>query len=148
MQVQTTDVVLGVGVDVAEVARFERLLRRGGDRVWSHWYTEAEARECRGAAVPEREATVRFAVKEAAYKAVGADFSGPVRWRDVEVLGSAPRTRVSLHGEVADAVEGVGPVDLHVSTSHTAGRVVAMVVAAVGRPTAPLDARDGRTGQE
>lgn len=125
----------GVGVDVADAGRFERLLRGGADRVWAHWFTESEAEACRRHPRPGLAAACRFAVKEATYKAVGAEFSGAVRWRDIEVLSGEPSWRVHLHGEVAATAAAAGVEHLHATTARTGGRVMAMVIAETSRPT-------------
>lgn len=121
--------IVGVGIDIADVTRFDRLVARDGGSVWSHWYTEAEAGQCRAHRRPGLAAAYRFAVKEAAYKAVGAEFSGAVRWRDVEVLGGEEDWHVRLRGEVAAAADAAGAGQLHVSACLVAGRVLATVVA-------------------
>lgn len=121
-------VVIGVGVDVAETGRFERLVSRGAGRVWPHWYTEAEAEACLQHPRPGLAAALRFALKEATYKAVGVQFSGAVRWRDIEVLGTEPVWRIALHGEVAAAAGAAGVEQLHGSTCQTGGRVMATVI--------------------
>ena len=100
--------------------------------MWAHWYTEAEAEECLSHSRPGLAATFRFAVKEATYKAVGAQFSGPVRWRDIEVLEGEPAWHITLHGEMAAAAADAGAEHFHVSTCQTGGRVVAMVIAQGG----------------
>ncbi|WP_210438698.1 holo-ACP synthase [Nocardioides xinjiangensis] len=121
-----------MGVDVADARRFERLVGRGSNRVWAHWYTEAEARECLAHSRPGTAAALRFAVKEAAYKAVGAHFADMMRWRDIEVLGREPAWRLTLRGDVAAAAEAAGVQRLHVSTCRTGGRVLATVIAEGG----------------
>lgn len=120
-----------MGIDVADTLRFTRLLARGSERVWAHWFTPAETSQCRDDARPAVAAALRFAVKEAAYKAVGADFTGPVRWRDIEVLarGGAERWRLTLRGEVELAADRVGARILHVSTCEVSDRVIATVIA-------------------
>ena len=120
--------VVGVGIDVADPARFERLAARG-DRMWSHWYTDAEAEACLADRRPGTAAALRFAVKEATYKAVGASFAGPLAWRDVEVLGREASWRVRLHGGVVADAAAAGVERLHVSTSRLHAAVMAVVVA-------------------
>lgn len=121
--------VVGVGVDVAQTDRFARLLGRGAEGVWRHWFTEEEARACRLARDTPRAATLCFAVKEATYKAVGASFAAEVRWRDIEALPGAGTWRVTLHGEVARTAREAGADVLHVSTAHAGSGVMATVVA-------------------
>lgn len=121
--------MVGVGLDIAEIGRFERLVDRGAGRIWAHWYTEAEAAECLRHPRPALAAAFRFAVKEATYKAVGAEFLGAVRWQDIEVTGREQAWRVALHGEVAAGAAAAYADLLHVSTCRTDGRVVAIVIA-------------------
>lgn len=97
--------------------------------MWRHWYTEAEADECGRHARPGPAAALRFAVKEATYKAVRVEFSGGVHWRDIEVLGPEQDLKVVLHGEVAAAAAAAGVVRFHVSVCHVGERLVAMVLA-------------------
>lgn len=127
--------IVGVGVDIADVTRFDRLVARDDGRVWAHWYTETEAQECLAHRRPGRAAALRFAVKEAAYKAVGAEFSGAVRWGDIEVLDREQGWDVVVRGEVAASAAAAGVDRLHVSTCEFAGRVLATVIA------------EGRTGR-
>ncbi|GAB3022520.1 holo-[acyl-carrier-protein] synthase [Nocardioides flavus (ex Wang et al. 2016)] len=124
--------VIGVGMDVADTRRFDRLVRRGPGGLWAHWYTEAEVRECLAHDQPATAAATRFAVKEASYKALGARFAHEVRWRDIEVLEREAAWRVVLHGEMGVAAAAVGLAWLHVSTCRTGGRVVATVIAETG----------------
>ena len=121
--------VVGVGVDVVGTRRFERLLRRGGERVWQHWFTDTEVDECAQHPRPALAAAVRFAVKEATYKAVGLEFSRGLRWRDIEVLGREPGVDVVLHGEAAAAAAAARVARYRVSVCHMEGRVLAMVLA-------------------
>lgn len=121
--------VVGVGVDIADVGRFDRLLQRGPDRLWAHWFTDAEAAACSRQPRVAEAAAVRFAAKEATYKAVGASFTGATRWRDIEILGGASRWRVALHGEVAETATTAGVTAIHATTCCAGHRVVAMVIA-------------------
>ncbi|MGN0065015.1 MAG: holo-ACP synthase [Nocardioides sp.] len=135
----STGSVVGVGVDVAQSGRFARLLERGAAGVWRHWFTDREASACQRAASPAQAATLCFAVKEATYKAVGAEFSGPVRWRDIEALSTGGRWQVTLHGEVARTAAAAGVATLHVSTGRAGDGVLATVLAerATGPATGP-----------
>lgn len=119
----------GVGIDVADTGRFDRLLRGQAHRVWAHWFTEAEAEACRAHARPGEMAALRFAVKEATFKAVGAHFAREVRWRDIEVLDQGANWQVALHGEVAAAAADAGVGRLHVSTCRSTSWVIATVIA-------------------
>jgi len=115
--------VVGLGIDLVETARVERLLQRWGDQFLAKLMDRAESELL--PAGPARSPALALAIagKEAASKALGTGWSRGVRWRDVVVelrdppairlrgraaevaryLGSAGRTRVSLEirGELA-----------------------------------------------
>ena len=118
--------IVGVGVDVADVARFEESLTRTPglkDRL----FTDAER------ALPMLSLAARFAAKEAVAKALGAP--GGLAWHDVEVVRE-PSGRPSLvvTGTVAAAAAAVGVTHWHLSLSHDGGQAVAFVVAEGGTP--------------
>ena len=114
--------IIGVGVDVVQVARLERALTRT-PRLRERLFTEAE-RE-----LPRVESlAARFAAKEAVAKALGAP--GGLRWRDAEVVSDAGgRPRLLLHGGVAEEAASQGITAWHLSLSHDAGVATAVVVA-------------------
>ncbi len=113
--------IIGIGVDLVDIARFEAALRRTpalGPRL----FAESE----RGGR-PESLAA-SFAAKEAVAKALG----GPpgLSWTDVEVIrDGAGCPRLEIGGTVADAASQRGIRRWHVSLSHDAGMSIAMVVA-------------------
>lgn len=122
--------VFGVGTDILDEARIDRLVDLGGTRFLAHWYTPAEIALCRQSSRPGRVAARCFAVKEAALKAIGASFTGPVRWREIEVLtGDHGVPTVQLWGETAAYAAGMGVLRLHASTASESGWVAAVVVA-------------------
>ena len=119
--------VVGVGVDVVDVARLARVLDRTptvADRVFGD-----EERAYAGAGDDAlRRLAARFAAKEAAAKALGAP-SG-VRWREIEVVvadGGRPTLRVT--GRTAEVAAAAGISSWHVSLTHDAGVAVAVVIA-------------------
>jgi holo-[acyl-carrier protein] synthase len=112
--------VVGVGIDVVDVARFgEALERTPGLR--QRLFTPEEA------ARPLASLAARFAAKEALAKALGAP-SG-LAWHDAEVL-SSPEGEPSfvMRGTVAARAEELGATTVHVSLSHDAGISSAVVV--------------------
>jgi holo-[acyl-carrier protein] synthase len=114
-------VIVGVGIDVVQVARLERALART-PRLGERLFTDAE-RSLR----PESLAA-RFAAKEAVAKALGAP--GGLRWRDAEIVTDpGGRPRLMLHGGVAAEAEAQGISTWHLSLSHDGGVATAVVVA-------------------
>lgn len=116
--------VIGVGVDLVDIARLERVLRRT-PTVADRLFTAAE--RASAADAPARLAA-RFAAKEAVAKALGAP--GGLRWRDVEVVTADDgRPHLAVHGGVAAEAEAIGVRRWHLSLSHDGGMATAVVVA-------------------
>jgi holo-[acyl-carrier protein] synthase len=114
-------VILGVGVDVVDIARFEAILRRR-PRLLERLFTPTE----RGLASASLAA--RFAAKEAVAKSLGAPAG--LAWHDCEVVtAESGRPSLVLSGTVASAAGGLGIERWHVSLSHDAGIASALVIA-------------------
>jgi holo-[acyl-carrier protein] synthase len=101
-------VVIGIGLDIVETARIERLVSRYGDQFVGKLMGKGEAAEL-PAAARERTLALALAVagKEAASKAIGTGWSQGVRWRDV-VVGFAPEPSIRLEGEAAAVARRLG----------------------------------------
>ena len=112
--------IIGVGVDVCDVARFESSLRRTpelGERL----FTAGE----RG--LPVRSLAARFAAKEALAKALGAPVG--LAWQDAEVVTEeSGRPTLVLRGSVLAMADRLGVTRTHLSLSHDAGIATAFVV--------------------
>ncbi len=113
--------ILGVGIDVVGIARFERTLART-PALAARLFTERE----RG--LPVRSLAARFAAKEALAKSLGAP--GGLLWADAEVV-TAPGGRPSLQvsGTVAAAAARLGVDRFHLSLTHDGGIASAIVIA-------------------
>ena len=129
-------IVLGHGVDLAEVARIERMLAEHGDRFRERVFTANERlyADAGGRRAAERYAA-RFAAKEAAFKAIGTGWRSGIAWTDAEVVhgaDGAPTLRV--HGELARLAGERGVTAWRISLTHTDSVALASVIA--GRPAA------------
>jgi holo-[acyl-carrier protein] synthase len=113
--------VIGIGVDVVDISRFEQSLTRTpslAERLFA-----ASERD-----LPLPSLAARFAAKEALAKALGAPRG--LEWHDAVVVTDATgRPSLDLSGTVAQAAQSAGVTTVHVSLSHDAGSAVAMVVA-------------------
>jgi holo-[acyl-carrier protein] synthase len=116
-------VVAGIGIDLLEIGRLERALRRH-PRLAERVFTPAERDYAAGRARPGRHLAARFAAKEAVVKALG--LSGEFRLRDVEVVAGEPPA-VRLSGRAAEAAAGEP-----VAVSLTHSREFAGAVAVLG----------------
>jgi len=119
-------VILGVGVDLVDLARFERAASRT-PRLLDRLFAESEQwSDGRRRSLPSLAA--RFAAKEALIKAVG-DSSG-MRWHDMCVVSNELRNpSFELHGGIAEIAERRGIATFHLSMSHDGGLAIAYVVA-------------------
>jgi holo-[acyl-carrier protein] synthase len=122
--------VVGIGIDVVEIARIRRLMERWQDRFLRRVFTDEELAYSLGRHDPAQHLAARFAAKEATLKALGTGLSMGVRWREMEVRrarGQAPR--LALAGRTAELGQTRGVRRLHVSLTHDAGLAVAQVLA-------------------
>lgn len=120
--------VVGVGLDVVEVARVYRAAGRWGERLLRRLFTEGELARARGAHAHARLAA-RFAAKEAVMKALGVGWQA-VRWREIEIRSDlAGRPTVALSGRAQALAERLGVEEVLVSLTHTDHLAVAQAVA-------------------
>ena len=125
--------LLGVGVDVTDVARVRRLQAQH-PRFAERCFTLAEREYAFGLPRPEQRLAARFAGKEAVMKSLGTGWR-QVRWRDVEISGGgAPR--VVLAGTAAARAEALGVTEVLVTVTHTDTAALVMAVA-VGEDLSP-----------
>ena len=112
--------IVGVGVDVCGIARFESSLRRT-PALAERLFTEGER------SLPIDSLAARFAAKEALAKALGAPAG--LEWLDAEVVREeSGRPVLQLSGTVREAAHRVGAATAHLSLSHDAGVATAFVV--------------------
>src|SRR5258708_12386593 len=78
--------ILGTGVDIAEVPRIRESIERFGDRFLRRIFTEGEIRYCERKATRFESYAARFAAKEAGMKALGTRWSRGVRCRQIDVV--------------------------------------------------------------
>lgn len=125
--------ILGLGIDVVQIERLERVLDRHADRALERFFTAEERETCLERARPHECLAARLAVKEAFLKALGTGLRDGMSWTEMDVRAD-PRGRPSLHvsGRALERLEDLGVGRTHVSISHEAGVAVAVVVLETG----------------
>lgn len=124
--------IAGVGIDLVEIARVERLLTSKGERALKRLFTDSEIAYAQLRARPAMHLAARLAAKEAAFKALaGSDEARLIGWREVEVV-SRPNSppSLALHGRADIRARELGVQRIHLSMTHTdqtAGAVVVLV---------------------
>ena len=123
--------IVGIGLDVCEIARIRHNLERYGPRFIDRLLTPAERAYCekrKDTAVPF---AGRFAAKEAAVKALGG--SPGLRWRDMEILPvEREKPRLVLHGTASRIARDLGASRVHLTITHDAGVAAAVVILETG----------------
>ncbi|MBI5441999.1 MAG: holo-ACP synthase [Deltaproteobacteria bacterium] len=120
--------ILGLGLDLVEVARIRRLREARGERFLDRVYTPGEREACAGRREPDEGLAARFAAKEAAMKALGTGWTEGVAWRDFEVVSEGGPPRLQLSGVAARRAAELGVGRVHLTLSHDAGVAGAVVV--------------------
>ena len=121
--------ILGVGLDLVEVERFERDVTRHGDGFLEELFSPREIAYCQGMRWPYPFYAARFAAREALFKALGTGRDGSMSWHDAEVHREASgKPFLVLSGETRRVAEGMGVTRVHLSLTHTEGYAGATVV--------------------
>lgn len=121
--------IVGMGIDVAEVDRIRTVVEAQAERFLKRVYTPAEVAYCEQFKNKYERYAGRFAVKEAAMKALGTGWSRGVRWVDVEVVRQrGGRPTLELKGEAKNIADRMGVKHIAVSITHTSAQAFAQVI--------------------
>jgi holo-[acyl-carrier protein] synthase len=119
--------IVGLGVDICEIARMERALARH-PTMRARVFTPEEIAYCDAKARPAESYAGRFAAREAVIKALGG-YRGK-RWRDISVTrhpSGAPI--IALAGRARDRAEALGLSKILITFTHEKTSAVAFAVA-------------------
>lgn len=121
--------IYGVGIDMVQISRIEKALKRWGDRFLGRVFTESEIEYCNNTARPAARFALRFAAKEAFSKALGLGFRKGVSFQHIEVI-RAPngRPHLDLHGKARDLCKQHDIKKSFLSLSDDGPYAVAVVV--------------------
>jgi holo-[acyl-carrier protein] synthase len=131
--------IIGIGLDATEVPRVADVIARHGDRFLARIFTEDEIAYCQAHRHAAQHFAARFAVKEAAMKALGTGFSRGVVWRDIEVVRHGGPPQLQLHGAAAERFAALGGRSSAVTITHTDTLAMAHVIL-MGERSIPPDA--------
>jgi holo-[acyl-carrier protein] synthase len=134
--------ILGIGLDLVELARVARLLERHGERFAQRLCVPGELQERRAERLVQHLGGL-FAAKEAVLKALGTGWAQGLGFRDVEVVrgvGGAPG--ILLHGAAALRAERLGVSRVHLSITHERDYAAAVAVLEGPGPGATRHARE------
>ena len=125
-------ILLGMGCDLVEIARIQRVLERQGERFLARVFTEEERMYCLAMPHPPKHFAARFAAKEAVSKCFTTGIGAELGWKSISIHHGPrhdPRVRLDEKGEAL--LRAVGGTSVQISLSHT--DTMAMAVAALLR---------------
>lgn len=132
--------ILGIGIDLCEVGRVERLLLKDRSRFLRRVFRDGEAAYCDGKRHPAIHYAARLAAKEAFLKAVGTGWS--LGWRQVEVVrGREGKPRLSILGKAALVLDRRSVTRIHLTLTHTRESALAVVILEGDLPPSPSGER-------
>lgn len=113
------------GTDIVEISRIQKDIEQYGEKFLNRIYTKNEIRYCESKNVQKYQSyAVRFAAKEAIYKALSNYIDFEYSWKDFEIVNTeSGKPYVKLGFEIKDLE------DLEISLSHCKDYAVASVVA-------------------
>ena len=112
--------IVGTGVDLAEVPRIRASIERFGDRFVKRIFTAAEIAYVDRKANRYERYAARFAAKEAGMKAIGTGWKRGVTWQDFEVANlPSGKPTLRLHGMAATISAKLGVRNISLSLTHT-----------------------------
>jgi len=126
--------IVGSGIDLAEIGRIQHSIDRYGQRFLGRIYTAAEQAYCLRKRNAAESFAARFAAKEAGSKALGTGMGYGVNWLEIEVVREASgRPTLQFHGRAAEIAGRLGVVHAALSITHTNDLAMASVVLENGR---------------
>ena len=120
--------IIGIGLDATEIPRIADTIARFGNRFLTRIFTGGEIAYCQARRHDAQHFAARFAVKEAAMKALGTGRSHGVLWKDVEVVRTGGPPQLQLHGAAARRFDQMGGRSSVVTITHTDTLAMAQVI--------------------
>ena len=115
-----------VGTDIIEVERIKNSIVKHGEKFLNKIYTKDEIAYCNiNADTKYQHFAVRFAAKEAVFKALSESGSDTLKWQDIEIKNAkSGRPEVVLYGQENDKI-----LSIDISLSHVKETAITTVVA-------------------
>jgi holo-[acyl-carrier protein] synthase len=122
-------VIVGLGLDIAEIDRIEAAITRHGAPFLERVYTAREVAYCESHKAKFERYAARFAAKEAAMKALGTGWRHGVRWRDIEVVREpSGKPTLRLEGATRQIADQLGVKNIALTLTHSGNFALAEVI--------------------
>ncbi len=121
--------IVGLGVDIAEVDRLQAAIQRRGESFLKRVFTPGEIAYCERHRSKFERYAARFAAKEATMKALGTGWGDGVRWVDLEVKRDPKgKPTVVLSGRAREIADRMGVRNISLSLTHSGNTAFAQVI--------------------
>ena len=120
--------ILGLGVDLVDIARIETLVERYKLRFLTKVFTNAEIGYCTKRHDASACLAGRFAAKEAAFKALSADRYSGIAFKEIQVIVRGGRPELAFEGKAKEKAQDLKITRIRLSISHDKGCAVAVVI--------------------
>lgn len=122
--------ICGIGIDLVEIDRIEKILKRWGEKFTERVYSESEIEYCQKRAHPATHYAARFAAKEAFLKSIGVGLAGEINLKDIEVLTDQQgKPYLNVRTKIKPVLSRYGvKTAVHLSITHTGTHATAVVV--------------------
>lgn len=121
--------IIGTGIDIAEIARFERFVKEDNQPLFRRLFTQLELDYCFARKLAAQHLALRFAAKEAFLKALGTGLRDGINWLDIEIRNDeSGKPHLIVSGKAAAQLAITGAEASHLSLSDDGGFAIAMVI--------------------
>lgn len=121
--------VIGIGIDLVECDRIQRVLDRQGEAFLAKVFTPDERAYCMGMRHPAPYLAARFAAKEAVAKCFTTGIGEHLDWKSIEVRkGGREEPLIELDPKGRKLLETFGASTVRISLSHTAAHATAIAL--------------------
>ncbi|MDO5553450.1 MAG: holo-ACP synthase [Planctomycetia bacterium] len=122
--------IIGIGTDITEISRIDRMTARHADYFLHRVFTDAELAYSLSAKRSGERLAGRWAAKEAVLKALGTGWAAGISWQDVEVTRDASgKPDIRLHGAAQKVADSLGISHIFISISHCDCHAIAYAIA-------------------
>ncbi|NTW16521.1 MAG: holo-ACP synthase [Syntrophaceae bacterium] len=121
--------IYGIGTDLVEVNRMEKIIQRWGERFTEKVYSQDEIDYCTRKAYPAIHYAARFAAKESFLKSLGIGLGMGVSLKDIEVINNAQgNPQLKMNERIRKVLDTHGITSVQISMTHTREHAHAVVI--------------------
>jgi len=121
--------IVGIGIDLVKISRLEKITQRWGDRFLNRVFTPSERDYCLQRKRPHIHFSARFALKEAALKALGTGLREGISWKEVETVNDPNgKPGLRLYGKTGRLAEAHQVSKTFASMTHDHDYAIAQVI--------------------